>query len=121
MGNGSIPAATADNITNTKRRTIKKAVLEIWPKLWQNLRASRETELLRRFDIKDVCNWLGNTPAVALKHYPRSDNDALRKATLAVSPTVAGDLNTPESTGLAGIERTSIKRTDQQKTPFPRC
>ena len=67
-------------------------------------------ELLRRFDIKDVCNWLGNTPAVALKHYPRSDNDALRKATLAVSPPVAGDLNTPEPTGLAGIERTSIKQ-----------
>ncbi len=120
MGNGSIPAAMAENITNTKRRTIKKAVLEIWPKLWQNLRASRETELLRRFDIKDVCNWLGNTPAVALMHDPRAGNDALRKATLAVSPTVAGDLNTPESTGLAGIERKSTRRKDQQKTPILR-
>jgi hypothetical protein len=53
----------------------------IWPKLWQNLRASLEAELLRRFYIKDVCNWLGNTPAVALMHYLRADNDALRKAT----------------------------------------
>jgi hypothetical protein len=97
----------------------------IWPKLWQNLRASRETELLCRFCIKDVCNWLGNTPAVELKHYLRADNDALRKATQAMSPPVAGDLsgdlNTPELAGLAGTDRKSIKRKDQQKTPFSRC
>jgi hypothetical protein len=115
---------TEANITNTMRRTIKKAGLQIWPKLWQNLRASRETELLRRFDIKDVCNWLGNTPAVALKHYLRADNDALRKATQAVSPPVTGDLsgelNTPEPTELAGTERKSTRRKDQQKTPILR-
>lgn len=112
----------AADITNTMRRKKKKAGLEIWPKLWQNLRASRKTELLRRFDIKDVCNWLGNTPAVALNHYLRSDNDALRKATQAVSPPVAGDfsgdLNTPEPKVLAGTERKSAReKTNKNAVP----
>lgn len=112
------------NITNTMRRAIKKAGLKIWPKLWTNLRASRETELLRSFDIKDVCNWIGNSPGVALKHYLRADNDALRKATR--TPTnlpagdLSGDLNTPDLTELAGTERKSTRRRNQQKTPILR-
>ncbi len=115
---------TDANIDGTLRRTIKKAGLEIWPKVWTNLRASRETELMRSFDIKDVCNWIGNTPGVAFKHYLRANNDALRKATQAVNPPVGGDLtgdrNTPEPTELAATERKSKRRRDQQKTPILR-
>ena len=40
-----------------------------WPKLFQNLRASRETELLDDFNIKVVCEWIGNSQPVAIKHY----------------------------------------------------
>ena len=35
----------------------------------QNLRATRETELLAHYPAKDVTSWLGNSPAVANKHY----------------------------------------------------
>ena len=57
------------NIDRTMRRAIKKAGLRTWPKLFTNLRASREIELLRTHGIKDVGNWLGNSPATILKHY----------------------------------------------------
>jgi hypothetical protein len=35
----------------------------------QNLRATRETELLAHYPAKDVTSWLGNSPDVANKHY----------------------------------------------------
>ncbi len=112
------------NITNIMRRTVKRAKVPLWPKLWQNLRASRTTELAKEFAIKDVCNWLGNTPAVVLKHYTRGENDALRRAaqtpTKPISGDLSGDLNTPEPTELAGTERKSTRRKDQQKTPILR-
>ena len=40
-----------------------------WPRLFQNLRASRETELANTFPLHVVAAWSGNSPTVALKHY----------------------------------------------------
>lgn len=52
-------------------------------KLFHNLRASRESELMREYDLATVCKWIGNSPAVAAKHYAMSvDLDAdFRRAT----------------------------------------
>jgi hypothetical protein len=47
----------------------KRAGLKTWPRLFHNLRASRETELVERFPVQVVTSWLGNTPAVATRHY----------------------------------------------------
>lgn len=57
-----------------------------WPKLLQNLRATRETELLGRFPAKDVTTWLGNSPKVAFKHYAMATLDALRRAVSEATP-----------------------------------
>ncbi len=43
-------------------------LLKPWPRLFHNLRASRETELLREHPIHVVTAWLGNSPRIALKH-----------------------------------------------------
>lgn len=40
-----------------------------WPRFWQNMRATRESELMDLFSLKDVCKWIGNSPAVAMRHY----------------------------------------------------
>jgi hypothetical protein len=48
---------------------ITKAGLEVWPKLWVNLRSTRETELTETYPMKTVCAWIGNSEAVASKHY----------------------------------------------------
>jgi integrase len=49
---------------------VEKVGLTPWPKTMQNLRSTRETELLDAgHPLKAVCNWLGNTPTVAMKHY----------------------------------------------------
>ena len=57
------------NLRTHFERIIKRAGVTPWPKLFHNLRASRETELMREYDLATVCKWIGNSPAVAAKHY----------------------------------------------------
>ena len=44
-------------------------LIEPWPKLFHNLRASRQTELTSRYPLHVVCKWLGNSASIAAKHY----------------------------------------------------
>ena len=57
------------NLSTQLRRIIRRAGLKPWPKLYQNLRATRETELAERWPEHVVCSWIGHSSAVARKHY----------------------------------------------------
>ena len=57
------------NLRTQFQRIIDKAGEKPWPKLFQNLRASRETELAERYPIHVVCAWIGNSERIAAKHY----------------------------------------------------
>ena len=57
------------NLRTQFHRIIKKAGFKPWDKPFQNLRSSRETELVEDFPIHVVTAWLGNSPEVAKKHY----------------------------------------------------
>ena len=61
-------------------RILRRAGLKPWPRLYQNLRASRETELTESFPIHVVAEWLGNSPKTALAHYTQVTEDHYRKA-----------------------------------------
>ncbi|MBL7038071.1 MAG: site-specific integrase, partial [Pirellulaceae bacterium] len=51
-------------------RIMKRAGVEPWPKIFQNCRSSRETELIYMgYQIHEVCKWIGNSPQVAHDHY----------------------------------------------------
>ena len=45
------------------------AGLKSWPKLFQNLRSTRQTELAEQFPAHVVCAWMGNSEDVARDHY----------------------------------------------------
>jgi integrase len=60
---------TNSNLRTTFTKIIKRAGEKPWPKLFHNLRASRETELAAEYPIHVVCEWIGNTAAIAAKHY----------------------------------------------------
>ena len=47
----------------------RKANIVRWDKPWQNLRSSRETELVEEFPIHVATARIGNSPLVAAKHY----------------------------------------------------
>jgi transcription initiation factor TFIID subunit TAF12 len=59
---------------------IKQAGLVPRPKLLQNLRASRETELMAVYPAKDVASWLGNSVPVALAHYAMATAESFQRA-----------------------------------------
>ena len=61
-------------------RIIKQAGMKPWPKLFQNLRSSRETELAETYPVQVVCAWIGNSPQVAAKHYLQVTEDHFAKA-----------------------------------------
>ena len=47
---------------------IKQAGLTPWPKLFQNCRSARETELPEQYPMHVVCAWIGNSPKAAERH-----------------------------------------------------
>ena len=57
------------NLRTTFQKIVRRAGLKPWPRLFHNLRASRETELAEIYPLQVVTGWLGNTPAVAMRHY----------------------------------------------------
>jgi hypothetical protein len=59
----------AVNLRTQLLRIIERAGLKAWPKLWQNLRSTRETELAESYPLHVVCAWIGNSEPVAAKHY----------------------------------------------------
>ena len=69
------------NLATTLKKIIRRAGVEIWPKPFQNMRASRQTELEQNFPTHVVCKWLGNTPNVAMKHYLTVTDEDYKKAT----------------------------------------
>lgn len=75
-----IPAQQASTVRRGLLVILKRAGLTPWPKLFQNLRASRQTELVREFPVHVVCAWLGNSPAVALRHYLQVREEDFQKA-----------------------------------------
>ena len=62
------------NLRQQMYRILAKAGLIPWPRLFHNLRASRESELMKEYDLSTVCKWIGNTPEVAARHYAMSTN-----------------------------------------------
>ena len=72
--------STSQNIGTAFKRVLEQAGIQRWPKLFHNLRASRQTELLAEFPAKDVCDWLGNTQAVAMRHYAMATSDSFERA-----------------------------------------
>jgi hypothetical protein len=61
-------------------RIIIRADLKPWPRLVQNLRSTRQTELEEQFPSHVVCAWIGNSIRVAEKHYLQVTEDHYRRA-----------------------------------------
>jgi len=69
---------------------IKRAGLKQWPKIFHNLRSSCQTDLAVKFPLHLVCEWLGNSAAIAQKHYLQiTDADYERAADGATSGAIS--------------------------------
>ena len=72
--------SATQNLRTTFQKIIGRAGLQPWPKLFQNLRSTRETELCNEFPIHVVTSWIGNSQLVAAKHYLQVTDDHFRAA-----------------------------------------
>ena len=82
---------TADSNVHTQAmRYIKNAGFEPWEKPWNNLRASRATELKASFSDVDVHKWMGHTEAVARKHYLMPLESSFQEATVKRTTLAVG-------------------------------
>ena len=57
------------NLGTQLKRIVRRAGLTPWPKTFQNLRSTRQTELAREHPDHVVCEWIGNSRDVAAEHY----------------------------------------------------
>ena len=78
----------ATNLWKGLESIIKKAGLSSWPKLFQNLRASRETELCQKHQLHVVAAWIGNTPTIAMGHYLQVIDSDWEKATSTTEKSI---------------------------------
>ena len=79
---------TGANLRKRMSRAVRNASFEVWPRIFHNLRASRQTELEERFPRKTVCEWMGNSEQVADQHYLQVRNEHFDRA------VATGDSNT---------------------------
>ncbi len=77
------------NMRTQLLRILKRAGVKPWPRLWHNLRGSRETELANQYPIHVAAEWIGNSPAIAAKHYLTVTDDHFNQA-VADSRVVQG-------------------------------
>ena len=91
------------NLGTQLRRIVQRAGLTPWPKLWQNLRSTRQTELGEAWPIQVVTAWIGNSPAVARKHYLQVTEDHFRRA---ATPAGEGSAESSAPTPRNGWKRT---------------
>lgn len=76
---------TNANLRTQLERIVKRAQLVPWPRLFHNLRATRQTELEEAFGARRACDWLGNSQAVAMGHYIQTTEAHFERA--AAEPT----------------------------------
>ena len=82
------------------------AGLKPWPKLFQNCRSTRETELAEEFPLHVVCGWLGNSPKVATLHYLQTTSIHFETAT---STTVTA----PNEIGANLVTQTTVSESNE--------
>ncbi len=68
------------NLRTQLHRIIRRAGLKPWPKVFQNLRSTRETELAEQHPLQAVCQWIGNSQVVAQKHYLQVTSEHFERA-----------------------------------------
>lgn len=95
------------NLRTQLSRIIGKAGLKPWPKLFHNLRATRETELAAEFPLHVVCEWIGNSQPVAARHYLRVTENDFKKAVQIPVQQPAESPRTDSQPVLAEVSRTT--------------
>lgn len=105
-GEGGMGNGLTTNWRTQLLRILRRAGLTPWPRLTHGLRAACQTDLSNQFPAHVVCEWLGNSLAVAREHYLQTTEDHYLKA--AQNPAHGGAQNAAQT----GADRKEQERTN---------
>ncbi len=110
---------SANPSTNMKK-IIRKAGVKPWPKLFQNLRSTRQTELIQEgHPLHVVCEWIGNSALIAKRHYLQVTDSDFAKAIGKQSATFSATAKRSRRTHhIARFAKSSGNRVKLRKTYY---
>jgi len=119
---GAVHVITRYRCGNQKLRTqlnriVRRAGLKPWPRLFQNLRATRETELAELFPLHVVCEWIGNSVKVASAHYLQVTDDHFQRAVEGGAKSGAVSMQNPVQQPAALIGNESQAQAETGQSP----
>jgi integrase len=87
------------NLRRYAYQVIERASVTTWPKLFNNLRASCETDLMRRYPAHVVHSWIGHSATVAEAHYLQVTDADYEAASQPVSIPAQHPAQNPAQSG----------------------
>lgn len=112
-----LPRLSLTSLREGFEKIIRNAGLTAWPRLFHNLRASRQTELQAIFPGHVVCAWMGNSEQVAFDHYLMpTDADyarALQNALHSAAKSAAISVNQEVSSGIKSRAQVDENKADE--------
>ena len=105
----------SQNLRTTFSKIVRRAGLEPWGKPFQNMRASRSTELEDQFPTHVAAKWLGHSPKVARKHYHMVHDEHFERAIRLGDATQKATYATHAHDGMASHDVPGQERNDCPK------
>lgn len=104
------------NLRTSFSKLVRRAGLELWPRLFHNLRSSRETELLDAHPLHVVAKWMGHDARISLKHYAQTTDEHFERA-LGGAKSGALEAQNPaqQVAAVDGKERTIPSEGDREE------
>lgn len=105
------------NLRQQFGRILAKAGVKPWPRLFQNLRSSRQTELCQDFPEHVVCCWMGNSKLVAREHYEQVRDSDFERAAQALEKSAQNPAQYPSVQGGIGQDGTHQEAPENAVLP----
>ncbi len=90
------------NLRTQFERIIRRAGLQAWPRIFQNLRATRESELAAIYPLHVVTAWIGNTARIAERHYLQVPPEFFQQASEISADSESAAQNPAQYTAVQG-------------------
>src|SRR4030095_1679802 len=103
------------NLGPQLKRIIQRAGMKPWPKVWHNLRATRETELAESWPEHILCAWIANSRLVARKHYLQVTDEHFAQAATSSAEAAQNQAQQTAETGRTDSQSHSERSRDSQE------
>ena len=103
------------NLRTWLERAILRSSLIPWPRLWQNFRATRATELADQYPSHVAAAWLGHTERIADKHYRQTTGAQYEQAIREATGAMPGQSEKPAQNPAQYVQETRRTRMSARK------